>query len=272
MQEAIRGYLSSLATWPVLVLIVGYVSCGLVETLVPAFRRPAQRVDRWPSNWALMFGNTSMASLVPVSALWGAEQAQATDVGLLHVVHPGNWATVLFTLAVLSLNEYVQHVAFHKIPWFWRVHRVHHLDTHLDISTAGRHHPFELLLSLSITVPLVYMLGPEPEVLAGYLLVDAIMSAAAHANIRLPQKADRLLCLVLVTPNMHSIHHSATHRETDSNYGEVFTFWDRLFGTYRQVPRERYDLMTIGLREVQDGRAADLWWQLKSPLLQKLSK
>ncbi len=155
----------------------------------------------------------------------------------------------------------------HKVPLFWRLHRVHHLDTHLDISTSLRSHPGELVTNLIIVVPGTIVFGLTPWVLIIYELADSTVSLFSHANLRMPQNWDRWLRWVLVTPNMHSLHHSSYQPETDSNYGTVFTFWDRLFGTYRHAPLGGYDKLQIGLKEIRDQRASDLWWQLKSPVL-----
>jgi sterol desaturase/sphingolipid hydroxylase (fatty acid hydroxylase superfamily) len=155
----------------------------------------------------------------------------------------------------------------HKVPLLWRLHRVHHLDTHLDISTSLRSHPAEYVVNLVIIVPAAIVFGMTPWVLIIYELADTMVSVFSHANLRMPQGLDRWLRWVLVTPNMHSLHHSSYQPETDSNYGSVFTFWDRLFRTYRHAPARSYDELQIGLTEIRDQRAWDLWWQLKSPAL-----
>jgi sterol desaturase/sphingolipid hydroxylase (fatty acid hydroxylase superfamily) len=124
----------------------------------------------------------------------------------------------------------------------------------------------ELIINLLATVPVTGLLGLRPDVLGIYLLLEMVVQTVSHANVRVPTGVDRLLRLLLVTPNMHSLHHSAMHSETDSNYGDVFTFWDRLFGTYREVSDQRYKEIIIGLNEVQDERASDFWWQMTSPL------
>jgi sterol desaturase/sphingolipid hydroxylase (fatty acid hydroxylase superfamily) len=271
--QPIADWLTSSANLTTSLVILGAVAIlGSLELIAPAFKQHPKRSERWPANFGLMLVNWSLAALVPISAITAAELANTGGYGLL------NWLAVpaglgaMLTLIIYSLALYLLHVLDHKSRMLWRIHRVHHLDTHLDLSTAGRHHPLELALGLAVGVSVAVAFGLQPEILAIYMLCEVSVSAVAHANLRLPGRLDRLLSLVFVTPNMHSVHHSATHLETDSNYGDVFSIWDRIFGTYREVPKERYDTMLIGLKEVRDERASDFWWQLKSPLLLSLPR
>ena len=205
--------------------------------------------------------------LVPVSIVWAAQWANLNNVGLLNQIAHPLWIGVAVTLVIRSLAGYLVHVLMHKVPLFWRLHRVHHLDTHLDVSTSLRSHPAEPVVNLVITLPVAVIFGMTPWVLIIYELVDAIVNAFSHANLRMPHGLDRRLRWVFVTPNMHCIHHSSYQPETDSNYGQVFAFWDRLFGTYRHAPARGYDELQIGLAEIRDQRASDIWWQLKSPAI-----
>jgi sterol desaturase/sphingolipid hydroxylase (fatty acid hydroxylase superfamily) len=265
-------WLSTHADWAgFAALLFALLLLGGLEALAPAFKHSPERGGRWPANFGLMLLNWSLASMVPLSALGAAELARGQGVGFLNRFSVPDWAAALVTVLAYSLTTYLVHLVSHKSAALWRVHRVHHLDTHLDISTAGRHHPLEIVVLLAISVPVALTMGLQPVILTTYLLLEALISAISHANVRLPEKADRLLRLLVVTPNMHSIHHSAHYRETDSNFGDVLTIWDRLFGTYREVSLERYDEMVIGLKEVRDERASDFWWQLRSPLLSRLS-
>jgi len=240
---------------------------GALEHVIPAFQQRPERLHRWPTNLGLGVINTTFSPLAPVSAVWGANWAYREGLGLLNQISHPWWVAVVVTLLVRSLAGYLDHFIMHNVPLFWRVHRVHHLDTHLDISTSLRSHPAEFVTNLLIIVPTSITFGLTPWVLVLYELTDSMVSAFSHANLRMPQRLDRWLRWFLVTPNMHSLHHSSYQPETDSNYGTVFTFWDRLFGTYRHSPLGGYDKLQIGLREVRDERASDLWWQLKSPAL-----
>ena len=245
----------------------GLVILGALEVLIPAFQHSPERIHRWPTHFSLGVINSILMPLAPVSAVWGADWAYTRGVGFLNqIAHPW-WIAVAVTLAVRSLAGYLDHVLMHKVPLLWRLHRVHHLDTHLDISTSLRSHPAEYVMNLVIIVPAAILFGMTPWVLIIYELADSMVSVFSHANLRMPQGLDRWLRWILVTPNMHSLHHSSYQPETDSNYGTVFTFWDRLFGTYRYGPARSYDELQIGLTEIRDQRAWNLLWQLKSPAL-----
>jgi sterol desaturase/sphingolipid hydroxylase (fatty acid hydroxylase superfamily) len=170
-------------------------------------------------------------------------------------------------LAVRSLAGYAVHVLTHKAPVLWGVHRVHHLDVHLDVSTSLRSHPAELVISLIVIVPVAIALGLTPWALIIYEVMDGMVSAFSHANLRIPERGDQALRWVMVTPNMHRVHHSSHRHDTDSNYRTVFTMWDRLFGTYCRAPTFGPDGVQVGLAEIRDERTQDLWWQLKSPAI-----
>ena len=171
------------------------------------------------------------------------------------------------SLAVYSLTGYLPHLVEHKTPWLWRIYRVHHLDTYLDVSASQRHHPLELIANVLIVVAVTIVFGLTASLLIIYETMNAIIDFFSHANVRLPKSLDRIVRWALVTPNMHSLHHSSHQPETDSNYGEVFTVWDRLFGTYRAEPAWGYEKFQIGLQEICDDRSWNFWWQMKSPAL-----
>jgi sterol desaturase/sphingolipid hydroxylase (fatty acid hydroxylase superfamily) len=247
--------------WAVLTLLVG------LEFFVPQFQEP-ERHRRWPANFGLGVINMALLPLLPVSALLAAEWAQSHQVGLLNLLDGSWWPlAAIATIAVQSLSSYVLHVVMHKVPWFWRLHRVHHLDTALDLSTGLRHHPLEYFLTLLTDISAAIVFGLTPWALIAYGTVDGIFSFYGHANIRLPARLDHALRYFMVTPRIHAVHHSSYQPETDSNYGSIFTVWDRIFGTYNDQLADRPEVRQYGLREVQDERAANLWWQLKSPVL-----
>ena len=240
---------------------------AVIEWARPAFGAEARRHDRWPTNFGIGIVNIGLAMLVPVSAVLAAQWAQSNGVGVLNLMHAPFWLAAVATVLLRSLAGYFLHWLQHKVRTLWRIHRVHHCDTHIDISTSLRNHPLEIFVLFGGTVPLAIAVGFDPWVLAAYELFDNMINAFAHANIRLPEKIDRPLRLVFVTPNMHCLHHSAWQPETDSNYGVVFSFWDRLFGTYSAAPRAGYDAMKIGLNEIAPERAEDIVWQMKLPAL-----
>jgi sterol desaturase/sphingolipid hydroxylase (fatty acid hydroxylase superfamily) len=249
------------AYWGLLAAFAGF------EAFIPAFQQPPQREKRWPTNLGLGIVNMMLAPLAPVSAVWGAQWAESHGIGLLNVIGGPFWIAMIATFAIRDFAGYLFHVLMHKVLLFWRLHRVHHFDTHLDASTSLRSHPLEFAALLLTMVPLAIVFGLDPWALAAYEIVLSIVNIYSHVNLRLPQRLDRVLRWLLVTPNMHCLHHSSFQPETDSNYGQVFSLWDRLFGTYSAAPRAGYGAMQIGLAEIRDERASDLWWQIKSPAL-----
>jgi sterol desaturase/sphingolipid hydroxylase (fatty acid hydroxylase superfamily) len=238
-----------------------------LEAWIPAIERSPQRRDRWETNIGLGLANGILAPLAPVSAVLAAEWALRHGVGLLNQIDAPLWAAFAATFMLRSLAGYVFHVTMHKVPLLWRLHRVHHLDTHVDATTGLRSHPFEFALNIATMAGIAIALGLSPVALVIYEVVEALMNLATHANLRLPRGPDQVLRVLLVTPNMHCVHHSSDRLETDSNYGGVLSIWDRIFRTYRSEPMKTFDRMQIGLEEVRDERTSNLWWQIKSPVL-----
>ncbi len=245
--------------------LVGFLF--FLERLVPAFQGEPKRSCRWPINFGFGLANAGLSAIAPFSAISAAEWASRAGIGLLNQVATPVWVSMSCTLAVYSLTSYFVHVIEHKNPWLWRIHRVHHLDTHLDVSTSQRHHPLELTANVLTLVAVTIVFGLTSSLLIIYGTMDAAIDFFSHANIRLPERMDRITRWVFVTPNMHSLHHSSHQPETDSNYGTVFTVWDRLFGTYRAEPVWSYGKLQIGLKQIRDDRAWKFWWQMKSPAL-----
>jgi len=241
-----------------------FAGVALLEAFLPAVLHSAERSQRWPTNIGLGLVQAAISSLLPLSVLAAAEWAQNTNTGLLNSVNLPWWIAALVTLAIYSLGNFGVHVLMHTVPALWRVHRVHHLDTHLDVSTALRHHPVEMVVGYCVMIPVITIFGLTPSVLVAYAVTEGLFGALSHANLQLPDFLDRRLRWLLVTPNMHCIHHSSHQPETDSNYGQVLSLWDRLFGTYNAGS----STTEFGLTEVRDGRAASFWWQIKSPLLE----
>lgn len=177
---------------------------------------------------------------------------------------PG-WAVVLAGLLLLDFAIYAQHVLFHKIPWFWRLHRVHHSDPTFDTTTAIRFHPLEIVLSMFYKMLLVVIFGITPvTVLAFEMLLNAC-AQFNHGNVRLPAGAERILRWLLITPDLHRIHHSAERRETDSNFGFSVPWWDRWCGTYRTEPRRGQPSIVIGLPDIPDPSRLNLIALLRLP-------
>ena len=251
-------------TFAWLTMIVALIA---LELLIPAFGRNPDRSDRWPTNCGLGVVNALLAIAIPVSIIAAAEWAASQGLGLFNQIATPLWLAILASIAVRSLAAYLLHIAFHKLPMLWRVHRVHHLDQHVDVTTSFRSHPVEFAATLITLIGVAVVFGLNPWAIAAYEIADAALNLASHANLRLPERMDRMARWVFVTPNMHCLHHSSFKPETDSNYGTVFSFWDRLFGTYSAAPKAGWETMQFGLDEIRDQRAARFWWQIGSPLL-----
>lgn len=224
------------------------VAMALLEHAFP--RRP-QRLAwrRWPSNFGLVAISSALLRLVaPAGAVGVAVWAEARGIGLFPMLGMPSWVAVPVTVVLLDLLIYFQHRVFHAVPLLWRLHRVHHADPELDASSGLRFHPIEILLSLAIKAAAVVALGAPPE---GVLLFEVLLNANSlfsHANLALPGWLDRPLRMVLVTPDMHRVHHSEIREETDSDFGFCLSCWDRIFGTYRAEPAKGQLGMLIGVR------------------------
>ena len=228
---------------------------ALWEVYAP--RRPlsASRWQRWSSNLGIVGIDALMLRLLlPVAAVGAAVLAAERGWGLFNAVPAPLWLAALVSILILDLAIYAQHVVFHKVPWLWWLHRVHHSDVDLDATSGVRFHPLEIALSLLIKIAVIVVLG-APAV--AVVVFEVLLNATAlfnHANVRLPRTADRILRAAIVTPDMHRVHHSVHRDETDSNYGFNLSVWDRLFRTYRDQPRDGHLGMTIGLRMFRASR------------------
>ena len=222
---------------------------ALAELLAPKRRQEVPRLLRWSNNLALVVVDTIILRLIfPLTAAAFALLMQSKGYGLFNLIALPQWIEVVAAFLILDLAIYVQHVVFHKVPLLWRLHRMHHADTEIDVTTGLRFHPIEILLSMLLKFAVIAAIGAPPTAV---LLFEIILNGAAlfnHSNVRLPETLDRLLRLIIVTPDMHRIHHSDIRTETDSNYGFNLPWWDRLFGTYTNEPAKGQLGMTIGLR------------------------
>ena len=236
----------------VLVVMAGW------ELAAPRRRQEIPRVLRWTNNLALVVVDTIILRLTfPILAVGLALMAEARGWGLINVLDLPLWLAVLMSILLLDLAIYLQHVLFHAVPGLWRLHRMHHADLEFDVTTGLRFHPVEIVLSMVIKLAAVAALG-APAV--AVLLFELLLNATAlfnHANIRLPSGLDRVLRWVVVTPDMHRVHHSVIPAETNSNFGFNLPWWDRLLGTYRAQPKAGHDDMTIGIEQFRTPR--DLW-------------
>ena len=218
------------------------------EILAPRRDQKFGRGTRWPGNIGLVILDTVLVRLVfPTTAVGVALVAEARGWGLFPALDLPRWVSVLLAVMALDLAIYLQHVLFHAVPSLWRLHRVHHADLEVDVTTGTRFHPIEILLSMGLKLGVVAALGmPAVAVLAFEVLLNAT-SLFNHSNVVLPAPLDRMVRLIVVTPDMHRVHHSVVRAETDSNFGFNLPWWDRLFGTYRAEPAAGHRDMTIGL-------------------------
>lgn len=235
-----------------------FAAMALWEVLAPRRPQAVPRAVRWPNNIALIVLNAAFLRFaMPVTAVAAALYATENGWGLLALLPGPAWLHVAAAVVLLDLAIYLQHVAFHAAPVLWRLHRMHHADLEFDVTTGTRFHPIEMLLSMVIKIAVIAALGaPALAVLIFEVLLNGT-SMFNHGNVRMPRALDRVIRRVLVTPDMHRVHHSIAPRETNSNFGFNLSCWDRLFGTYRAQPAEGHDGMTIGLptfRERQDLR------------------
>jgi len=223
------------------------------EALLPRRARSVSRWVRWPSNLGIVAVNTLLLRvLIPTAAVGLALTGEARGWGLLNALALPYWLSVVLAVLLLDLAIYLQHVMFHAVPALWRLHRMHHADLDFDVTTGARFHPIEILLSMALKLGVVAALG-APAV--AVLVFEVLLNATAmfnHANARLPERLDRVLRWIVVTPDMHRVHHSVVPGETNSNFGFNLPWWDRLLGTYRAQPAAGHTAMTIGLEQFRD--------------------
>jgi sterol desaturase/sphingolipid hydroxylase (fatty acid hydroxylase superfamily) len=223
------------------------------EILAPRRERTLARGTRWPGNIGVVVLDTVLVRLVfPMTAVGLALVAEARGWGLFHALELPAWASLLLAVIALDLAIYLQHVLFHAVPALWRLHRMHHADLEFDVTTGARFHPIEILLSMGIKLGVVGALGAPA---AAVLLFEALLNATSmfnHSNVCMPARFDRVLRWIVVTPDMHRVHHSIVARETNSNFGFNLPWWDRLFGTYRAKPAAGHEGMTIGIEQFRD--------------------
>lgn len=243
-----------------------------MEAFAPRRARSQPRRSRWFTNWGIIVIDTltlrAMALLLPLLAVGAAYDAAANGWGLFNALDWPVWLEVVLAVLILDLAIWAQHLVTHKVPALWRLHRVHHADVDIDVTTAIRFHPVEIALSMLLKIGLVYLMGPAG---IAVILFEIILNGTAmfnHANIKLPLWLDAILRKLLVTPDMHRVHHSVDRAEHDSNYGFALSIWDRIFGTYIAQPTGGHDAMAIGL-EWQDDRPSKLGWSLALPFFKK---
>lgn len=244
------------------------ITLGVLERLLPRRSLAQPRSRRWFTNLSLVVIDTltlrTLAFALPILAVAAAVDAGQVGWGLFNWLDWPGWVELLLAILLLDLAIWLQHLITHKVSLFWRFHRVHHADRDFDVTTALRFHPVEIAASALLKVGLVYLLGPSA---LAVVLFEVLLNATAlftHANLALPSWLDRAVRLILVTPDMHRVHHSVHREEHDSNFGFALSLWDRIFGTYVPEPVAGHQAMQVGL-EWQDDRPMKLGWALMLP-------
>lgn len=231
---------------------------GLWEVLAPKRALRVSKAYRWASNLGLVVLNTVIVRLLfPLAAVGLAAFAAENGWGLINHFQVPFWIAAPLAVVAMDCVIWLQHVMVHAVPALWRLHRVHHADLDYDVTTGARFHPLEIILSMLIKFATIVVLGPP---VVAVVIFEVLLNATAmfnHGNIRLPQGLDRVLRWLIVTPDMHRVHHSVEDDETNSNFGFNLSCWDRLFGTYRAAPRAGHTGMRIGIRDFTEPREVD---------------
>jgi len=245
-----------------------FAAVALWELAYPRRTPALPRGKRWPHNLGLLLVDIVVLRIgapgvVVAVALAGEERGW----GFLNVFELPEWAALLIGVLLLDLAIYFQHVMFHAVPTLWRLHRVHHSDVDFDLTTGVRFHPVEILISTTIKCAVVVAIGASPFAV---LIFEVLLNATSifnHANASLPSRFEKILRLVVVTPDMHRVHHSVSYDESSSNFGFSTPWWDRLFGTYRAKPRLGHDAMMLGVDAFRSAEDLRLHRLLIQPFL-----
>ena len=255
-------------SWLIFFVVVIAI-CILIENyadpVIPRAKDTKRR--RWPVNLGLYAINAGLSFALPFSALVAAQYAATHHFGLLHLAESPYWLHAAATFLIGSLASYVFHRLNHNVPVLWRLHRVHHSDNDLDWSSALRNHPGEVLLSILFRCANVLLFGLDTAAIFALYLSNTVIDLFNHTRFALPAPVERALQWVIVTPQLHHIHHSSWQPETDSNYGGDFSIWDRLFGTLNAKPLRSAESFSYGIDTVDPADVEDLDWLLTSPLV-----
>jgi sterol desaturase/sphingolipid hydroxylase (fatty acid hydroxylase superfamily) len=230
-----------------------FAAMAFWELLAPRRRLSVGRIPRWPGNLGILAVDAlAVRVLVPTAAVGAAVLAAEGGWGIFHLAGLPVWLAAILGFLILDLVIYTQHFVFHHVPVLWRLHRMHHADLDIDVTTGVRFHPIEILISMAIKIAIVLAFGiPAVAVLIFEIALNAT-SMFNHANVVMPAGLDRIVRLFVVTPDMHRVHHSVLREETNSNFGFNLPWWDRLFGTYRSEPKAGHAGMTIGIPMFRD--------------------
>ncbi len=243
-----------------------FIMVAIWELRSPRRTLTMSKKVRWFSNMGVVALDTlAVRLLFPVIGVHVAFTAQQKGFGLLNILDLPEWMAFIIGVLAMDMVVYLQHLMFHAVPLIWRLHMMHHADLDYDVTTGLRFHPVEIILSMFIKMTAIAALGPS---VMAVVIFEIVLNGTAmfnHGNIKLPLHIDKYLRLLVVTPDMHRVHHSVTIRETNSNFGFNFPWWDRLFGTYRAQPVAGHEGMTIGLSQFRDPKQNNLLGMLLLP-------
>ncbi|MEM7562904.1 MAG: sterol desaturase family protein [Pseudomonadota bacterium] len=253
----------------VFVFIFAIMFC--FEWLAPRRAQSLPKSGRWLSNLSLFVMNSLILRLIfPAAAVGVAIQVNLNQWGLFNYLSWPYWIEFVLALVLMDLAIYLQHWMMHQVPWLWRLHRVHHADLDFDLTTGFRFHTLEILFSMLLKSLVIILLGPAVVAVLIFEMLLNGMAVFNHSNVSLPASLESRIRRLLVTPDMHRVHHSVVMAETNSNYGFNLSIWDRIFNTYRAQPQDGHDGMIIGLSEFRDAQQVDrlrgmLWLPFVNP-------
>ena len=247
-----------------------FTAMALWEVKSPKRPLSLSRKLRWSNNLGLIIVNSVLLRIFfPTAAVGFALQAEIKQWGFFNLIPTQSWVAVLASIVLLDLAIYWQHRLFHRIPVLWQFHKVHHADLDYDVTTATRFHPIEILLSMGIKMLAITLIG-APAI--AVMLFEIILNGCAmfnHGNVRIPPAIDKIVRTLLVTPDMHRVHHSVIQKEHNSNYGFNLSLWDRLFNSYVAQPSKGHLNMTIGLNDFRTLKNQYITELLKMPFNDK---
>jgi len=248
------------------VFVLVLLGMAMLEYRWPRKARQQPQVSRWITNLSIVVIDTiAVRVFVPITALFVAEFVASNQWGLFGVLNLPAWLEFVLAFVLLDMCLYWQHVLFHRIPILWKVHKVHHVDRDFDVTTGVRFHPIEIVLSVLYKFLFIFVIGPAAVVVFVFEVALNASSLFNHANYKLPLGFDRWLRWIVVTPDMHRVHHSVYLNETNSNYGFNLSIWDRVFSSYVDQPKDGHTDMQIGLQEVRSDKPSELMWSLSLP-------
>ncbi len=259
-------FLDNATTLRLSVFFVVFVLFLTLENIRPLCKLNTSQLQRRVTNIILiLLGSILVRLVVPVSVLAMAVVARDNNWGLINLLNIAFIPGLMLSVVLFDVSIYWQHQLFHWVPFLWGFHRVHHADRDFDVTTGIRFHPLEMVLSVLFKLAVVLLIGASPEAVLLFEIMLNLSAMFSHANIRIPERLENIIRKVIVTPQMHRIHHSALETEMNKNFGFCLSVWDRVFGSYLQSPRGDQEGMAIGLSTFRDDRPIKLWWCLMLP-------